>query len=1447
MKTDLLKILTFFLSLSIPILGFAESSKNTSGKTTNSNSMSTSSAQCARSTSREVLEINNVRTTLHNGGDMWYTVTSPTAARYEIPKQDDPSAPKQHSLYAGSIWIGGEDQSTGELLVLANTYRQSHYSLWPGPLNESGPDRGTISTEECATWDQHFKVSREEIEMYIDDYRADRIQTVEDIPEAILNWPGRNNPHITSPDGAFNERVVDMDRNLAPFDEFVQIEEEGAGDGVYDPLQGDVPFIFGDEGVWWVMNDEGNSKEFGNIIGAAPAIQMEIQVMGFGFATNDVLNDMTFYWNRLLNRGNRIIVDTRMGQWVDPDLGFSGDDYVGVCVPRGLGICYNGDEFDEGITGYGENPPSIGVDYFEGPWADKDTLGDGIDNDGDGLIDEPDRGYAVYEGDGIDNDKDGEFDEVDELIIMSNFVYYNNSTSSINGNPENASDFFNYLKNIWRDGSNCTYDLTQGTQQSFPKCDFMFPGTSDLEIGWGLGGNEDLPYAGPQNVEWDEAISGNQPDDRRMLQSAGPFTLEPGALNELTIGIPWARTGAGGSQGSLGKLKVADDICQKLYDNDFELLNGPDAPDVIVTELNNEIILTIEPSEFTIVNQGVRQAMNTETYKEFEANVGDFYRFEGYLFYQLADNTVTEADLDNPDRARLIAQCDIANGVTRVINYENDISIGEDVFVPIIKVEGQDNGIFRTLRVTDDAFAEGDPKLVNQKSYTFLVLSYGYNAAMAEKNLGDNVGDRKEQPFILGRRNGVRKVAIPHPSVGSILNSTYGDEFEITAKSGIGNGGNILEFAPGVEQNILDKVPFERTYRSGSGPVSIKIYDPKLVKSVDNAELILTSRLEYDITENNFKFLNGDTIASLGNYTSAENVNQNGVTIQYVINPYKRQIRGRAVVVREVSELETATTKTLEVRLLNGCENGTFVRDVIAIRREGGEESFLSGGVIRPTNFWLEGDSSSIVSALDFKEHDLWTLNANGRLVKGTVPISADGEQTIPEFGFSVELERGFNPGYRNRDEGFEENGFQDASIVYQNLLQDWLIPIDFNELPWIDQAPESLITYDQLDVYQNVLEGSWTTWLSTRTAFGDESIAPGVSPRNPEGWAFMQDLPNVDVVFTQDRSKWTRCMVIQMASPGVSRVNPVVNRVQKSELLSIDKDGNPDGSLVAFPDGSTKPSTGYSWFPGYAIDIDKGIRLNMAFTENYLPENLDSAIGNDLLYNPTANDTNNHYVIVANSEYDFEIAGEQSAFQRIMDSTFQDQTISRTSEYGITYEQEFSWIGMMKINPSFVNLPEEDRSDVRVKLRVDKDYEATECGVPPTYSFSTTGYQVVLESKEKAQNDLDIIRAVPNPYYAYSEYEQSQVDKVVKITNLPPKCTISIFTMSGSLVRQFNRNVPEDIPGLGLTSQNWELTNQEGIPVSSGVYLIHIDAGELGEEVVKFFNISRPVDLDTF
>ena len=98
----------------------------------------------------------------------------------------------------------------------------------------------------------------------------------------------------------------------------------------------------------------------------------------------------------------------------------------------------------------------------------------------------------------------------------------------------------------------------------------------------------------------------------------------------------------------------------------------------------------------------------------------------------------------------------------------------------------------------------------------------------------------------------------------------------------------------------------------------------------------------------------------------------------------------------------------------------------------------------------------------------------------------------------------------------------------------------------------------------------------------------------------------------------------------------------------------------------------------------------------------------------------------------------------------------------------------------------------------------------------------------------------VPNPYRVYSQYETSPIDSRVKITNLPPEATISIYDMAGNFVRRFNK--ADD-----LTYIDWNLKNQSNVPIASGLYLIHIKTKDLGEKIIKWYGIMYEIDLDTY
>ena len=168
-------------------------------------------AGCNPSTSQTDLDVNNVRTTIMAGGDMWWDLSD---AQYEIPKGG-----QRNSMFAGALWIGGVDDG-GQLKVAAMTYRQGGNDFWPGPLNTT---TATISAEECNKWDQHFKLERSDVEEHVARY-GDQTYTEDMIPQSIKDWPAH--PFENSPAG--------QDEFLAPFFDL-------NGNGEYEPEDGDYP------------------------------------------------------------------------------------------------------------------------------------------------------------------------------------------------------------------------------------------------------------------------------------------------------------------------------------------------------------------------------------------------------------------------------------------------------------------------------------------------------------------------------------------------------------------------------------------------------------------------------------------------------------------------------------------------------------------------------------------------------------------------------------------------------------------------------------------------------------------------------------------------------------------------------------------------------------------------------------------------------------------------------------------------------------------------------------------------------------------------------------------------------------------------------------------------------------------------------------------------------
>src|SRR5690606_28359264 len=147
----------------------------------------------------------------------------------------------------------------------------------------------------------------------------------------------------------------------------------------------------------------------------------------------------------------------------------------------------------------------------------------------------------------------------------------------------------NYGKGFWKDGSRMGYGGTAYPAGQFSNgthADSMCPGDSD-PWNWGTKGT-------PQSFEWREQNTGGSPNQygvRRFVRSEGPFTLKPGAVNDMTIGVVWARATTGDPYESVLKVLGADIKAQSLFDNCFRVLNGPAAPDINIQELDQELVL----------------------------------------------------------------------------------------------------------------------------------------------------------------------------------------------------------------------------------------------------------------------------------------------------------------------------------------------------------------------------------------------------------------------------------------------------------------------------------------------------------------------------------------------------------------------------------------------------------------------------------------------------------------------------------------------------------------------------------------------------------------------------------------------------------------------------------------------------------------------------------------
>jgi hypothetical protein len=911
--------------------------------------------------------------------------------------------------------------------------------------------------------------------------------------------------------------------------------------------------------------------------------------------------------------------------------------------------------------------------------------------------------------------------------------------------------------------------------------------------GYNPGGGRRIKYAFPDapnqtGSSWSMCNANLPCGDRRTIQASGPFKLKTGAINELIIGVPFVADQQYPCP-DIRRLQEADDIAQALFNNCFKVFDGPDAPDMHFVELDREIVLVLTNKPDSALSNNAFEKYAEKGIKIPPTEVDSMYTFQGYKVYQLSDANVSVSDFNDPNKARLVATVDVKDGVgvKDVFNWKQEIeqNFGNPIYIPEVKLsKDNDNGIRHTFKVTNDLFSKSeDKRLVNHKKYYFTTIAIGYNNY---KKFDARTGIGQKEVIVVGRRNigdASKRTSsyevIPRPIVDTKLNAKYGDGPIITRLDGVGNGGRFIDMSEETMNQILaGSFDGSITYKPGKAPVKVEVYNP--LEVVDG---------QYELT------------------------------------------------FRDRNMTDAALEKDAKWQLKN-----TATNDIIA------------------------------------SETTIEKLN----------------EQIISKFGFSVTVGQVADVGLNSIND--KSNGSIGSEVVYKGTAAPWLTGLQDDQIIFgLTSIANFLKTNTVVDPDFNLDPNQ--TLGKTSNLFvpyqladyrGGETGLPLLSPawQNPSSASVrsldsLAKLNNVDIVFTSDKSKWSRCVVIETSipiyydasiagSPATSTEGGAKN-FDLRKAPSVGKDAAADGKPVkqVLPDEQAEGLTnGMGWFPGYAVDVETGKRLNIFFGENSA---FDPDIGiydedskgnsRDMMWNPTSqfvlptrvspNPTysafvgGQHCVYVTNTDYD----GCKLYRDRLNGSAFRKISALRS----------ITWAGMpyLRSNTKLTTYAQGlIPGDATVKLRVNNPYAPLRGkntnNIHPSYRFDMKGVQPVALTTTEVDSTLNMIGVAPNPYYGFSAYEVNSFTTTVKITNLPAKSTITIYTLDGKYIRQFKRdetpfiNPTQTNPGVRskqiMPDLEWDLKNEKGIPIASGVYLINVNS-ELGQRTLKFFAVNRQFD----
>jgi len=635
---------------------------------------------------------------------------------------------------------------------------------------------------------------------------------------------------------------------------------------------------------------------------------------------------------------------------------------------------------------------------------------------------------------------------------------------------------------------------------------------------------------------------------------------------------------------------------------------------------------------------------------------------------------VRQCDIKNNVGANIdgIPKPNTGNPVGRLINWEFDEDLG--LSVPKEKVNGTNMGIQTSFEITQDLFATGDNRLVNYKTYYFIAVAYAYNEywPYSTDPLVDNGLEGQKLPYLRGRktaegRSVIPIAAVPHPpSVhggGLTLNSDYGTIPNITRIDGQGNGGVALELTKETIDKIVrggDNGTYrlrEVEYEKDAGPLQVRVIDPLRVRPFDYTIVIkepddLMQDVRADVSDKAYWLLIIDETVTDDQLKDAGLVENPNV-------PYAQQ-----VVIRQFGSDTTTTLAQANEQIILPLGISINIKkvDFVNLQPEvlkhwdydvsiGGRRSII-GKYLNTPVFSMPLTNAMYRAKLLYSQsekidisNDIVFSNNSRPWITGLVDDNENFPSNWIRAGsYSLGMWNGNTT--QNVSRSYGQWRLEDAFHNTKEIV-DWIY-IDGN----LVQRGTDRAFKDPTGKFGTLCGGTWAPYvLATPFDNGPQAkyVAPepritqsaqGNSPSEPL-WYYnfnrsgenplqnpimqpgynqtMTNLYSVDIVITPDKNLWTRAIVLE-SCPSESKSEGGAMKNEPRKAISRDKNGNPEPNAK---DGfGASGNEGMSWFPGYAINLETGERLNIMFSENSdsTLNKFGSAVnGRDMIFNPTA------------------------------------------------------------------------------------------------------------------------------------------------------------------------------------------------------------------------------------